>query len=434
MTRASLRPSRRQFNKAAAATLATPVIIPAAALGNDKRPAPSERITLGCIGVGGMGTGNMNQFLAQKDCQVVAVCDVDTGHRNRAKRIVDSKYGNHDCVTYEDYHDLCARRDIDAISMATPDHWHAMAAIESAKNGKDVYGEKPFSHSLLEGRAMINALTRYSRVWQTGSWQRSLQNFRFACELVRNQRLGKIVRVEVGLPSGPFSVKGDQTLQKPPAGLDYDTWLGPAPWAPYAPAKVHFNWRWNLDYGGGQLMDWIGHHCDIAHWGLGHDDSIGPLEIAGVGEYLPDGIWNSASRYRLTAAYPGGIEFVIAGGYTDIEGGAKWIGENGHWVRVDRGWIDAYPKSLLHERIGPDEINLFHSPGHHRNFLDCVKSRALTIAPAEVAHRSATPGHLGQIAMRTGRKIRWDAATERIIADPTATRMLANAHRSETRL
>ncbi len=429
--------TRRQFHKAAtagAAAVAAPTILPSSVFGQPGRPAPSERITLGCIGVGGMGGANLHEFLQQPDCHVVAVCDVDANHLRGAKARVDQKYQNTDCATYEDYRELCARKDIDAVSMATPDHWHALTSIEAARNGKDVYGEKPFSHSLLEGRAMIDALTRHQRVWQTGSWQRSFSNFRFGCELVRNGRLGKIVRVEVGLPSGPFRSPDNQTPTQPPEGFNYDMWLGPAPWSPYTPEKCVFQWRWNLDYGGGQLTDWVGHHCDIAHWGLGNDDTIGPLEVAGSGEYIPDGIYNCASRYRLTMKYPGDIEFIMAGGHRDIEGGAKWIGESGHWVRVDRGWIDAYPKSLLQEKIGPEEIHLFTSPGHHRNFLDCVKSRKLTLTPAEVAHRSVTPGHLGQIAMLTGRKLRWDAARERILGDPAAQGMLGNAYRGQWRL
>jgi predicted dehydrogenase len=276
---------------------------------------------------------------------------------------------------------------------------------------------------------------RYDRVWQTGSWQRSESHFRFACELVLNGRIGRVHTVEVELPSGQpdfENTKGQEPPRPAPECLDYDTWLGPAPCAPYCPARVHKNWRWVLDYGGGQLMDWVGHHVDIAHWGLGLDYA-GPVEIEGRGEYPKTGLWNSPTKYHLTLKYANGVTMIITGAFSHGEWwnttGTKWIGESG-WVRVSRAGIDAHPKSLLGERFGPDDINLYRSPSHHRNFLDCVKSRTPTLAPAEVAHRSATPGHLGQIAMMLGRKIRFNPDTEQILNDATATRMLSRAMRS----
>jgi len=426
--------NRRQFIKRAAGTaigaIGFPYIVPSAVLSGSNRIVPSEKITIGCIGVGGMGVGNMQDFLEQPDARVVAVCDVDKNHLLNAKKIVDERYINKDCATYHDFRELIARDDIDAISLATPDHWHAIPAITAAKAGKDIYGEKPLSHSLLEGRAMCDAVKRYNRIWQTGSWQRSENNFRFACELVLNGRLGKVHHADVGLPSG-YSYGGDkgkEDIINPPAHLDYDFWLGPAPYEPYIPAKVHWNWRWNLEYGGGQLTDWIGHHCDIAHWGLGLDYT-GPVEIEGVGEYPTTGLWNSASKYKVETKYANGITMTIAGGYPDIRMGVKWHGENG-WVWVSRGGIDANPKSLLRERFSPDEIHLLHSKGHRRNFLDCIKTREITLTPCEIAQRSATPAHLGQIAMLLGRKIRFNPDTEEIIGDSTAARMLGNSMRA----
>jgi predicted dehydrogenase len=264
--------NRRQFFKKSglltAGALAAPAIIPGSALGKSGTVAPSRRITLGCIGVGGMGTGNMRSFLELDDVQVVAVCDLDKNHLKRAKGIVDAKYGNTDCRMYKDFRDLLARNDIDAISMATPDHWHAITSIAAAESGKDIYGEKPLSHCIAEGRAMCNAVQRYGRIWQTGSWQRSVSNFRQAVEIVRNGLIGEVKEVHVGLPQG-YSFNGsddDLIVQPPPPELDYDFWVGPSPYADYFPAKAHWNWRWQLDFGGGQLCDWIGHHCDIAHW------------------------------------------------------------------------------------------------------------------------------------------------------------------------
>ena len=427
--------SRRQFLRRAtgvvAGIISFPWVIPSSALGKAGSISPSNRVTMGCIGVGWQGGINMESFLAHKDCRIIAVCDVDKNHLQEAVNTVNGHYRNKDCATYSDFRELLARDDIDAVSIGLPDHWHAVPAVAAAKSGKDIFGEKPLSHNLKEGRAMCDAVKRYGRIWQTGSWQRSESNFHRACELVINGRIGKVHTVQVGLPEGhtDFEGTGGQEQMGPaPTELDYDFWLGPAPVEPYCPARVHKNWRWHLDYGGGQLMDWVGHHVDIAHWGLGFDYA-GPYEIEGHGEYPRDGLWNTATRYRLTAKYPKDITVIIAGGHSEIRSGTKWIGEDG-WVWVDRGAIDAQPRELLKERIGPDEIRLFRSPGHWRNFLDCVKSRRTTLTPCEVAHRSATPGHLGQIAMLLGCKIRFNPETEEIVGDATATRMLGRPMRS----
>jgi predicted dehydrogenase len=427
--------SRRRFLQeaagAAVAAVSFPYIVPSSVLGARARVAPSNRIAMGCIGIGWQGGSNMNSFLGQKDCQIVAASDVDKRHLQGAVNRINKRYKNKDCAVYHDFRDLLARDDIDAVSLGLPDHWHAVPAVMAARTGKDIFGEKPLSHNLKEGRAMCDAVKRYGRVWQTGSWQRSQSHFRQACELVINGRVGKVHTVEVGLPAGHADfggTKGQEGIGPPPKELDYDFWIGPAPYAPYCPARVHKNWRWHLDLGGGQLMDWVGHHVDIAHWGLGFDYE-GPYEIEGHGDYPKDGLWNTATKYRLTAKYPKGITMTIAGGHRDIRGGTKWIGEDG-WVWVDRGGMDANPKDILKEKIGPDEKHLFRSPGHWRNFLDCVKSRKTTLTPCEVAHRSATPGHLGQIAMLLGRKIRFNPKTEEILDDPVATRMLGRPMRS----
>jgi hypothetical protein len=353
--------TRREFLKGAAASaalVALPTIVPASVFGAGNQPVPSNRITMACVGLGGMGGGNMGSFLGQGDCRILAICDVDKGHAEGGKNAVNGRYGNKDCKTYGDFREVMARDDIDTIMLATPDHWHSLVGIAAAKSGKDVYGEKPFTHDLREGRAMADAMKQYGRVWQTGSWQRSTGDFRFACELVRNGRIGKVHTVEVGLPTG--GPGGSEKFCAPPPDLDYDMWVGPSPWAPYSPDRTHWNWRWHLDYGGGQLMD--------------------------------------------------------------------WIGDKG-WVWVDRGGFDANPKSLLKETIRPDEINLYRSPGHHRNFLDCVKSRKLTITPAEVAHRSASLGHLCLVTLKVGRKIRFDPVKEEILGDPAANALLGRTLR-----
>jgi predicted dehydrogenase len=427
--------NRRQFLsrslQSAASVCFFPAIVPSSVLGRGTIPA-SGKIVLGCIGLGGQGISNMKNFLQFDDVRVRAVCDVDAAHLREAAETVNAHYGDRDCAATGDFRELLSRDDIDAVSIATPDHWHGIAAVLAAKSGKDIYGEKPLTHNLAEGRILCDTVRRHGRIWQTGSWQRSVDNFRFACELVRNGRIGKVRRVEVGLPSG-FSIQkpeGDiYRIQSPPPELDYDFWLGPAPVSSYFPARTHWNWRWNLDYGGGQLLDWVGHHVDIAHWGLGLDHT-GPVEIDGSGEYPADGPFNTATRYRFTARYSNGLDMVIAGGHPDIRFGTKWIGENG-WVWVTRGDMDAGPKSLLRERFGAGDVRLYRSDDHHRNFIDCVRSRNQTITPCETAHRSAAPGHLGQISMRLGRKIRFNPETEEIIGDPDASRMLSRPMRPQ---
>lgn len=431
--------SRRDFLKTAplalAGAAAFPTILKASTLGRGGAVAPSDRIVMAGIGFGMQGPGNMKNFLGKSEVQWVAVCDLDDTALAKARDTVNDQYGTKDCATYKDYRALFARTDLDAVSIAVPDQWHAILATTALAAGLDVYGEKPLTHSLKEGRALCDAVKRYGRVWQTGSWQRSEENFHRACELVRNGRIGKILRVEVGLPSGYTDFArtfGQEKIEPPPAGLDYDTWIGPAPWLPYCKARVHMNWRWNMNYGGGQLMDWIGHHLDIAHWGMGYDQT-GPVEIKGTGEFPVKGIYDAATKFWVDAVYADGTPFVIAGGYPEIQSGAKWIGEYG-WVWVDRSGFESQPAHLVNEVIGPNETRLYKSRDHYQNFLDCIRSRALTITPAETAHRSASVGHLGVIAIETGRTIKWDPVTETIIGDPGAERLLSRAYRKPYQL
>jgi len=380
---------------------------------------------MGAIGLGGMGNGNLGAFLNMKDVVVVAVCDVDSNHLDGAVKRVNDHYKNQDCKACKDYRDLIARGDLDAVSMATPDHWHALTAIACARAGIDVYGEKPITHDLKEGRALCDAFKLHGRVWQTGSWQRSVENFHHACELVRNGRVGKVHTCEVGLPTGRET--DARPVKDIPAGLDWDFWVGPSPCQAYR-GESHWNWRWMLDFGGGQMMDWIGHHADIAHWGLDFDYT-GPVEVEGSGKFPAEGLYDAPTEYKFTATYANGVKFTIANDRQQPMGmGARWIGDAG-WIHVDRGRILSEPEGLLREVIGPGETKLYYSRNHHRNFIDCVKSRKLTITPCEVAHRSASVGHLGQIAMVTGRKIRWNPEKEEIISDPGAAALLGRAYR-----
>jgi predicted dehydrogenase len=432
--------NRRQFLcslSAPAIAAGFPTIVRGSALGLNGAVAASERVTLATIGVGWMGGDHVGEFLKVPQAQYIAVCDVDDLHAKENKARIDKKYGNQDCLIYRAFEEVLLRRDIDAVTIALPDHWHALAATRAADAGKDIYGEKPLAHNFAEGRAIVEAVQRNKRVWQTGSWQRSQDNFRHACELVRNGRIGKVHRVEVGLPAGhtDFAKTKDRTqITDPPETFNYDRWLGPAPAAPYCEARVHKNWRWNLDYGGGQIMDWVGHHVDIAHWGLGFDNT-GPLEISGTGEYPPrDALWNTATKYYVTAKYLQGITMIIAGGYKEIRGGTKWLGDEG-WIWVNRKALEAEPKSVLASEIGPNEIQYRKSPGHYQEFIDCVKTRGATLAPAEVAMRSATPGWLGQIAMLTGHKLKWNPEKQQLAKkDPAAEKLLSRTMRSPWRL
>ena len=420
--------------------VAAPALLPGQLFAQGNRPAPSGRITMGMIGCGWQGGSNMGGFLAHNNCQVVAVCDVDKNHLSEAATAVNNHYKNKDCKTYHDYRELLARTDIDAVMIATPDHWHALPVVEAARQGKDIYGEKPLGKTIAEQQAMVKAVQQNKRIWQTGSWQRSERNFHYGSEIVRNGLIGTIKRVEIGLPSGhnDFAKTRDQmTETPPPAELDYEFWIGPAQMMPYIKARVHKNWRWNYNTGGGQLLDWIGHHCDIAHWGMDCDDS-GPLEVEGQGVFPPkDAVWNTCTKFRITAKYPKDIEVVIAGGYSDIKGGTKWIGSDGWvWVSRNNAFESSNPEWADARRL-PEElrkVKLYESSDHIGNFLDCVKSRKPTITPIEVAHHSAIPGHLGYIAAVVGRKIKWDSKQEVIIDDAEASKLLTREYRAPWKL
>jgi predicted dehydrogenase len=430
--------NRRSFLAATGAALALPTILPMSAFARGDRPAPSGRITMGVIGCGGMGNGNTDDFLGKTNCQVVAACDVDRNHLDAMVKKVNERYKNTDCKGYHDFRELLARTDIDTVMLALPDHWHGIVAVEAARNQKDIYGEKPLARTIVEQQAIVRAVQKNKRIWQTGSWQRSQSNFHKAAEIVRNGMIGKIKHVEVGLPSGPNETKWQKPLpgSNPPPELNYDFWTGPSRLLPYLPERVHGNWRWNYNTGGGQLLDWIGHHCDIAHWGMDCDNS-GPLEIEGHGDFPPtDAVWNTSYKYRIELKYPNDITMTIAGGHPDIRGGAKWVGTDG-WVWVDRGAFEASNQEWRDYRELPEElrkVKLYKSSDHHGNFLDCVKSRQPTITPAETAHHSSIPGHLGLISMLVGRKLNWDARKERILRDSEASKLLGREFRKPWKL
>ncbi len=426
--------NRRQFLRrttAAAGAVAFPYIIPASALGADGHVAPSNRIVMGCLGMGGQGTGDMRGFLGFKEVQVVAVCDVDRNHRKAARQIVNRRYGDGGCTDYNDFRDLLARDDLDALSIALPDHWHAIPSIAGARKGLDIYAEKPLARTIPEGRAMVDAVRRYGIVWQVGCQQRSSSHFRFACELVRNGRIGTVPVVKVGLPTG--SPCGPQPEMPIPDGFDYDFWLGPAPWAPYTKRRCHWDFRWILDYSGGQLTDWAGHHCDIANWGMG-TEYTGPVEVEGRGVFPPDGLFDAATDYDFTCKFPEGVSPVAPDGFTmyvsnKFAMGARFEGAEG-WIHVSRGGLTTHPASLKNSTIGPNEVHLYESRDHKGDFLECTRTRAEGVAPIETGQRSISIAHLGNIAMQLERKVKWDPEMERFINDPEADRMLRRAMRA----
>jgi predicted dehydrogenase len=448
--------TRRQFIAKSAAAIGFPTIVPASVFGQN---APSNKITMAVLGWGMMGPGNTAKFLNEADCQIVAACDIDKGNLQKALNTINNSYKNKDCKGYHDYREVMERKDIDTVMIAIPDNWHALTSIEAAKNGKDIYGEKPLARTIAEQQAIVRAVQKYQRIWQTGSWQRSENNFRIGAEIVRNGLIGKLTHVEVGLPAGhnDFAKTGDKrSVTPPPADLDYEMWIGPATMQDYIECRIHKNWRWDYNIGGGQLLDWIGHHCDIAHWGMDMDSS-GPTEINPIQVDMPPrtDIWNTATKYRAEAKYAGDITMTIAGGHEDIKMGTKWIGTDG-WVHVNRGSYDASKDSLKKivkkresdkpdakviessaaPKLGDDVIKtrLYETPGHHRNFLDCVKSRKPTVTPVETAHRSATPGHLALISFIVNRPIKWDPVKEEIVGDAEASKLLTRDYRGSWKL
>jgi predicted dehydrogenase len=431
--------TRRQLLKGsafAAAGFLVPTIVPASVFGAD---APSNRVTIGCIGVGRQGMADMRDFLGQPQVQIIAVCDVDAKRLENAKKAVETHYSRQSsggtfkgCKTYGDFRELVARADIDAVSIVTPDHWHTLPAIAAAKAGKDIFLEKPLTLTIEEGRVLSDTVRRYNRVFQVGSQQRSDTRFRQACELARNGRVGKIHTVKVGFGTDPGTTP--EPPMPVPDGLNYEMWLGPAPWEPYAEKRVHPQvgydrpgWLRIADYGAGMITGWGAHHNDIAQWGLG-TEYTGPVEIEGRAEYPKDGLWDVHGPFHIEYTYANGVK-VICADEGKNKSGVTFEGDQG-WVWVTRGRIDAEPKSLLTSTIGPNEIQLYKSNNHKANFLDCVKSRAETIAPVEVAHRSCTVCLLGEIAMRLGRKLKWDPDTEQFIGDDQANRMRARTMRS----
>ena len=420
--------SRRAFIRRAGLTAAAaPLILPGSSLGSTGQTAPSERLTLGIIGLKKMGRAHVYNLLGFRNVQLVAVCDVDRAARDEQQQRInehyaaaqrDGKYAA--CDAYNEYEKLLARDDIDAVVIATPEHWHAIMAIHAASAGKDVYCEKPLALTIREARAMVDTVRLYGTVFQTGSQQRSSGNFRFACELVRSGYIGELRGVHVGV--GPPSSHMLLPAEPIPEGLDYDRWLGPAPWAPYNKLRCgsyyEDGWRRIRDYSGGKMTDWGAHHFDIAQWGLGMDDS-GPVEII-----PPDG----KDVEHLTYLYANGIRMI-----KDNSNGVVFVGSEGK-VEVNRGHLRTWPETLKKQPLRPGDVHLYKSPGHYADWFDCIRDRRRPLCDVEIGCRSATVCHLGNIAMWTGRPLKWDPQAEQIIGDESAARWLDRPKRAPYRL
>lgn len=427
---------RRDFLKSAAA----PLIVPASALGLNGATPPSDRITIGHIGVGEMGTGHVRGFVQHPDVQTIAICDVRRQHRERAKQIIDSKYGNSDCSLYSDFREIVARPDIDAIVMACPDFWHALVGLEAVRNRKDMYYEKPLSMSIAESQAIRDAVKRYGIVFQWGTQQRSDAGYRFACELVRNGRLGKLQNVMIGTATASFYP--DVPPEPVPEGFDYDMWLGPSPWAPFNSQRCTRNWTLIRDYSLGCLSGaWGIHDVDIAQWALDADHS-GPVEVTATGVFPEKGLYDTAKAFDAVLTYANGAKLHLMDMPTAVKKREQfrlqWMsmmfeGTDG-WIVVSRNGSHAEPKSLLREIIGPDEIRLTKSTDHRKNFLDAVKTRTVPISNIDAAYHSDVVCHLADISMRLGRTLKWNPETDEFAGDESANRLRARTLRSPWRI
>jgi predicted dehydrogenase len=389
-------------------------------LGEDK---PSNRIRIGCIGVGGQGNANLGAQLKN----VVAVCDVDKDHLQKAKDRVEKANGG-TCAAYSDYRKLLDSKDVDAVVVSTPDHWHALISIDACAAGKDVYCEKPLTLTVAEGRAMVHAARKHKRIVQCGSQQRSDAKFRKGCELVRSGYIGKVHTVRVGIPGVNF--KGPAVADSdPPAVLDYDFWLGPAPKRPYNEKRVHYLFRFFWDYSGGQMTNWGAHHLDIAQWGLGMDDS-GPVTIEGKARYQKDKWYEVPEWFEATYTYANGVKLICG---QSQKGGTTFEGDKGT-IHVNRGVLESTPADIVKTALGEKDVHLYESKSHHGNWLECIRSRKLPICDVEIGHRSATVCHLGNISIRTGRKFTWDPVKETIVDDKDAAAMLSRPYRAPWKL
>lgn len=449
--------SRRKFLQAtvkgaiASAVVGFPTIVPARVFGPH---APSNRINIGAIGTGRISRDHDMPGVWKFDHgMIIGVCDLDSKRASEAKVLVNDFYSKkfgkaYDGVTaYDDYHKLLLNKDIDAVIVSTPDHWHSIIAIDAVKAKKDIYLQKPTSLTIAEGRALSNAVAGSKQIFQIGSQQRSSQQFRYAAELVRNGRIGDLKTVYVGLPGDP---SGEEEPEMPvPANLNYNMWLGPTPEVYYTEKRVHPQngydrpgWLRCEQFGAGMITGWGSHHIDSAHWAM-NTELTGPVEVWGKAAFPTSGLWDVHGIFKTEALYENGVRMVVS---NELPNGIKFEGSKG-WIFVTRGnyqatgsdpvpngdgvkSLDASDPSIIKSVIGPGEIHLTESKDHHGNWLDSIKSRQAPIAPVEVAHRSCSTCLLHHIAMKLGRKVYWDPVKERFKNDDEANAMVSRTQRS----
>ncbi len=446
--------NRRSVLKAGLAAIAAPAIVPSSVFGQN---APSNRITIGAIGIGRISRiHDLHETFKYDHAQVVAVCDLDSKRMASGQHFVDeayaSKYGRAYSGTqgYGDYHEVLARKDIDAVIISTPDHQHSIPAVHAVRAGKDVYLQKPASLTISDGRILSDTVAASGRILQIGSQQRSddpWPQFRRACELVRNGRIGDLRHVEVGLPGDPA---GPEAPAMPvPANLNYDAWLGSTPEAYYTEMRVHPQdggfgrpgWLRCEQFGAGMITGWGAHHVDTAHWGM-NTELTGPVEVWGDAEFPKSGLWNVHGKFLTHAVYANGVTMDISG---DFPNGVKFIGSKG-WILVTRGDaavtasdpsfgqkspgpLTASDPKILTSVIGPNEIHLYRSAEQHGNWLDSIRSRKAPSAPAEIGHRACSTCLVHQVAMHLNRKLYWDPLAERFKNDDEANGWLQRPHR-----
>ena len=451
------RQSRRDFISAGTKAVLTstvaagfPSIVPASVFG---AAAPSNRINVGAIGMGRISRAHdLPGIWKHPAARIVAVCDLDSNRVMDAIALVNGHYSKVTGKPYEgvagyaQYRELLANKDVDAVVISTPDHWHALIAIDAVNARKDVYLQKPASLTITEGRILSNAVHRSGRIFQIGSQQRSSPQFRYAAELVRNGRIGQLKTVYIGLPGDPAGK--DEPVMAVPANLDYDAWLGSTPVVPYTENRVHPQkgygrpgWLRCEQFGAGMITGWGAHHIDSAHWGM-DTEYTGPIEISGTAEFPASGLWDVHGPFRTEAKYAGGVTMIVSG---EFPNGIKFEGTEG-WIFVSRGneavtasdpvarlkdsrALAASDPKIITSVIGPDEVHLYESMDHHGNWLECIRSREQPVAPVEIAHRACSACLLHHIAMKAKRTLFWDPERERFKNDDAANALLSRPQR-----
>ena len=428
--------SRRGFLRTAPAGLALPWLVPGSALGLAGRAPANDRVVLGYIGCGPRGLLNMREQMGCPEAQLVAVCDVWQHVRQQAKAVVDQHYGNRDCRAYVDFRELLARDDIDAVGIATPDHWHVPMAIAAMKAGKDVHVEKPLGISVEEDLACRLAVRRYGRIFQYGAESRSSALCRYGAELVRSGRIGQIRQIIVKAPN---SVRGGSTQPKPvPPGLDYELWLGPAPWRPYTGCPDNGpGWYHVRDYALGFIAGWAAHPLDLLQWAF-DTHQAGVWEIEGTGIIPAEGCNDAVIDWDVRIHFASGVRMTFQAWGVTPEKDPR-LAQQGNYAQIigTEGWVAlcymglvTQPESLRNVPIGPNDVHLPRSPGHEANFIQCVRTRQTTVSPVDDAVRSDLISQLSDIAIRCGRPIRWDPVKEQILGDPEAARLMSRAMRA----